>query len=185
MQVEIGTSSLVALFEALLGTRQSPEIGGAAPHEGKECQCPGCKLARFELPVAFEAGEELNDAIVEELKELIAAGESSQRAAAASTKALCLRPLAPSVERILMQYRVDRICAVVRAQDALIALLPSARTPPESVRVKAVSLDGALKMLKDARELMVERLARKKAAAAAVAEVEKTVDDVVEEAANG
>lgn len=182
-RVEIGNGGVIELLKALLGTRRSVEPGGEAPHKDEKCECPGCRLARYEMPVALTAGDELNDRMVDELKSLIDTGERTQEAATDSQKLLCLQPLPTDVERILMQYRVDRLGACVRAQDALIALLPEDRQPPKSIRLKAMPVERAMSMLDEARVLIRTELAQKKAAAEAVADVGKTVDEAAAAAA--
>lgn len=174
--------SVIDLLRTLLGVPRV-EPGGEAPHKDEKCECPGCRLARYEMPVALTAGDKLNDRMVDELKSLIDTGERTQEAATDSQKLLCLQPLPTDVERILMQYRVDRLGACVRAQDALIALLPEDRQPPKSIRLKAMPVERAMSMLDEARVLIRTKLAQKKAAAEAVADVGKTVDEAAAAAA--
>jgi hypothetical protein len=185
MQVEIKAGSLVDFLRSLLGDPGDHEVGGKAPHENQGCQCAGCRLSRFEIPLAL-TGDALNDAIVDAIRATLEAAIRTQKAELATAKALVLEPLRPDVERILMQYRADRFAACVRATDALAELLPEDRKPPKSVRLTAKSVELYLEKLEASRTDVRERLAQKKAEAAATAEVEAAVEKTAStEAGNG
>lgn len=177
-------SFTVDLLKALLGAvprdqtvKAHLEVGGEPAHEDEACNCQACQLSRFELPLPPQ-GDELNRTIISVLKEVHESGENSAEAGQSTSVDLIVKPMPPDVERVLLQYRVDRSNACARAERALAMLLPEEKRPPLSYLHDEVTLEKALNVMVDARARTLAKFQQQKRAQQAV----DAADDAAREA---
>lgn len=146
MSIEI--ELLKALFGAAKRARSEP--GDDAPHEDKSCDCNGCRLARYELPLPAQ-DEVLQRILVAEIEALMHFCEGMSQGADEMLNDFVVKPLSPDAERALVQFSCDRIAAGHAAIDRLVALLPPHQRPNIDHKARLVSVDKALQALAKGR----------------------------------
>lgn len=160
-RVEVATgaealSLIKSLIQQSKDNDDADQLGGEPAHTDPTCNCRKCRLSRYELPVAA-TGPDLISAIIEHAKAAHRGTGRNSTGAAEQSVELVFKPLSPEVERILMQYWVDRVNACVACEHALVALLPFDLRPPADQLSKPTSVEKALKVLAEGRAATVKK----------------------------